>query len=115
MLNDEDYGVLKKSLVDSQRLFNKLNDVANETIELEYDESGLFYEKEEVLERHWLTLSSKIVDALSEALDSYSIELLKNESLETRELTINLTKENVSSRLVVDYSEDGALSISQIN
>lgn len=115
MLNDEDYDVLKKNLIDSQRLFDKLNNVANQADELEYDESGLFYEEEEVLQRHWLTLSSKIVDALSEALDNYCIELLKNESLETRELTINLTKEDVSSRIVLDYSEDGALSISQIN
>ncbi|WP_373003362.1 hypothetical protein [Sulfurimonas sp.] len=115
MLNDEDYDVLKKSFIDSQRLFNKLNDVANQASELDYDESGLFYEEEEILDRHWLKLSSKIIDALGESLDTYNIELLKNDSLEDRELTINLVKEDESSKVVVDYSEDGALSISQVS
>jgi len=115
MLNDEDYDVLKKSFIDSQRLFNKLNDVANQASELDYDESGLFYEEEEILDRHWLKLSSKIIDALGESLDTYNIELLKNDSLEDRKLTINLVKEDESSKVVVDYSEDGALSISQVS
>jgi len=115
MLNEENYDILKKSFIDSQKLFDKLNNVANQASELEYDESGLFYEEEEILDRHWLKLSSKIVDALSESLDSYRIELLKNDSLEKRELIINLAKEEESSKIVVDYSEDGALSISQIS
>lgn len=115
MLNNEDYEVLKESLIDSQRLFNKLNNVANQASELEYDESGLFYEQEEILERHWLKLSSKIIDALGKSLDKHSLELLKNDSLENRELTINLVKEEETSKILIDYSEDGALSISQIS
>jgi hypothetical protein len=115
MLNEEDYDVLKNSFIDSQRLFDKLNNVANQATELDYDESGLFYEEEEVLDRHWLKLSSKIIDALGESLNSHNVELLKNDSLENRKLTINLVKENESSKILVDYSEDGALSISQIN
>ena len=115
MLIEEDYNVLKRSFIDSQRLFDKLNNVANQATELEYDESGLFYEEEEVLERHWLKLSSKIIDTLSESLNTYNIELLKNDSLENRKLTINLVKEDKSSKIVVDYSEDGALSISQVS
>ena len=50
MLNEENYTTLKSSFVDSERLFDKLNRVANQASELEYDESGLFYEEEEVLE-----------------------------------------------------------------
>ncbi len=115
MLNEEDYTILKSSFIDSQRLFDKLNRVANQANELEYDESGLFYEEEEVLERHWLKLSSKIVDALSSSLNMHSVELLKNDNLEKRELIINLKKEDESSRIVVDYSEDGAFSISQVS
>ncbi|PHQ65057.1 MAG: hypothetical protein COB99_06215 [Sulfurimonas sp.] len=115
MLTEEDYDVLKRSFIDSQRLFNKLNDVANQATELEYDESGLFYEEEEILDRHWLKLSSKIIDALGESLDAHNVELLKNDSLEKRELTINLVNEEASSKIVVDYSEDGALSISQVS
>ena len=115
MLNEEDYSTLKKSFIDSQRLFDKLNNVANQASELEYDESGMYADEEEVYNRHWLKLSSKIIDALSDSLDTLSVELLKNDSLETRKLTINLAKEDEPSKIVVDYSEDGALSISQIS
>lgn len=115
MLNTEDYEILKNSFVDSQRLFDKLNTVANNVENMEYDESGLFYEEEEMYERHWLKLSSKIVDALNGTLDGYAIELLKNDSLELRELTFNLIKDDNKSRIKVDYSEDSSLNISQIS
>ncbi len=115
MLNEEDYSVLKNSFIDSQNLFDKLNRVANQASELDYDESGLYVDDEEMYNRHWLKLSSKIIDALGDSLDTHSVELLKNDSLELRELRINLSKENEASKIVVDYSEDGAISISQIS
>ena len=115
MINEDDYEVLKGSFVDSQRLFDKLNIVANNVENLDFDESGLYHDDEEMFQRHWLKLSSKIVDALDNALDGYNIELLKNELLEQRELTFNLIKDEVKSKIKVDYSEDGSLSISQIS
>ena len=115
MLNDNDYVVLKNSFIESQRLFDKLNIVANQAKEIEYDESGLFYEDEERLQRHWLKLSSKIIDSLSHDLESYKVELLKNKNLETRELTINLVKDEEVSKILVDYSQDGAINITQIS
>ncbi|MBU1659034.1 hypothetical protein KKG72_08295 [bacterium] len=115
MLNKEDYEILKESFIDSQRLFDKLNRVSDQAKEIEYDESGLFLEDEETLERHWLKLSSKIVDVLSVSLKDYNIELLKNKSIEERKLTFNLVKGDESSKIYVDYSENGALSISQLS
>ena len=115
MLNTDDYEMLKGSFLDSQRLFDKLNNVAKNVENMEFDESGLYQEEEEMYERHWLKLSSKITDALDSSLESYSIELLKNENLELRELTFNLIKENETSKIKVDYSEDGSLSIAQIS
>jgi len=70
---------------------------------------------EEVLDRHWLKLSSKIVDGLGSSLDTHSIELLKNSRLDIRELTLSLKNEEEISKVVVDYSEDGAISITQIS
>ena len=115
MLNEIDYESLKSSFINSQQLFDKLNRVANQASKLEYDESGLYAEEEEIYERHWLTLSKKIIDALSDSLKEYNVELIKNDGLEIRELTINLLSEDESSRVVVDYSEDGAISITQIS
>jgi len=115
VLNDNDYIVLKNSFIESQRLFDKLNIVANEACEIEYDESGFYCEDEERVQRHWLKLSSKIVDALSYDLESYKIELLKNKNLETRELSINLVKEYETSKILVDYSKDSTISITQIS
>lgn len=115
MLIEEDYEKLKLSFIDSQRLFDKLNRVADQAEELEYDESGMYAEEEETLQRHWLKLSAKIVDALSDALNEYAIELKDMISLESRELNLNLIKAENVSEIKVDYSEDGAISISQVS
>jgi len=114
MLLEEDYEVLKSSFVESQRLFDKLNYVCTQAKELDYDESGLYQEEEERLEGHWLKLSSKIVDGLSSSVNGYKIELLHNDSLESSELKFNMIKDDKISKILVDYSEDGALSITQL-
>ncbi len=114
MLDKDEYEILKSSFIDSQKLFDKLNKVAENAQNIDYDESGLYQDEEETCNRHWLKLSSKIVDALRDSLQEYNIELLKNDSLETRELTFTLVKEEKNSKIHVDYSENGALSISQI-
>ena len=115
MLIKEDYEKLKSSIIESQRLFDKLNRVANQADELVYDESGFYGEEEDTLKRHWLKLSSKIVDALSESLDGYAIELKKMQELNSRELNLNFVKEDSISEIKVDYSKDGAVSIFQIS
>jgi len=115
MLNEENYEILKNSFIEFQRLFNKLGVVADNASNINYDESGLYQEEEEVCERHWLKLSSKIVDGISQTFEGYSIELLKNDSLEKRELVFNINKDEEKSRVVVDYSENDSLSITQIS
>ena len=115
MINEEDYEVLKSSFVESQRLFDKLNIVAMNVENLDFDESGLYQEDEEMCERHWLKLSSKIVDNISEGLGEYSIELLKNDLLEDTELIFKLTLDKEVSKIKVDYSEDDAIRIVQVS
>ncbi|MEA3370254.1 MAG: hypothetical protein U9Q40_02870 [Campylobacterota bacterium] len=115
MLIENDYEILKESFIESQRLFDKLNYVAVQAKELDYDESGLYQEEEERLERHWLKLSTKIVDGLSSSMDADSIELFKYKSLEDNELKFKISKDDEISEILVDYSEDGALSITQIS
>ena len=115
MLLEEDYEMLKSSFVESQRLFDKLNHVSAQAKELDYDESGLYQDEEERLERHWLKLSSKIVDGLSASLDGYTIELLKYNSLQESELNFNMLKDDEKSKILVNYSEDGAISITQLS
>jgi len=115
MLIEQDYEKLKSSFIDSQRLFDKLNNVANQAEELDYDESGLYADEEETLQRHWLKLSAKIVDALSTALGDYSIALKEMASLDSRVLNLNLKKDENLSEIKVDYSENGAISIVQVS
>jgi len=115
MLNTNDYEIVKNSFIDSQRLFTKLNIVADNVENIDFDESGFYQEEEEMYQRHWLKLSSKIVNSLSSLLDGYNIELIKNDSLELRELTFNLIKDKVKSKIKVDYSENGSLNILQIS
>ena len=115
MLLEEDYEVLKSSFIESQRLFDKLNNVCSQAKEIDYDESGLYQEDEERLERHWLKLSSKIVDSLSSSMDGYTVELLNNDSLEDSELKFNMIKDDEVNKILVDYSENGAISITQLS
>jgi hypothetical protein len=115
MLNEDDYELFKGTLVDSKRLFDKLCIVAKGASELDYDESGLYTDDEERLQRHWLKLSTKITNALSQSLSEYSIELMKNDELEIKKLSFALIKDDIKSKIDVDYSEDGALNIIQID
>jgi len=115
MLNNDEYEVLKSSFIDSQRLFDKLNKVADTACNLDYDESGLYIEEEETCNRHWLKLSTKILNSLSESLKDFNVKLLKNDGLLSKELTFELLKANEKSIIVVDYSENGAISISQMS
>ena len=115
MLENNEYDNLKESFINSQKLFIKLAGVVDNIVNIDYDESGLYQEEEETYERHWLKLASKIVDILSESLDGYDIELLKNENLEIKELSFNLLKEDVTSKVVVDFNDMDSLKITQIS
>ena len=115
MLKEEEYFILKNNFSESQRLFNKLLKVAKSAADIDYDESGLYGEEEEMYERHWLTLSSKIVNSLSKSLDGFNIELLQNDSLETQELRLNLKNSETTSKICVNYSQDDSISITQIS
>ena len=115
MLDNNEYENLKESLVKSQRLFTKLRKVAHQVKEIDYDESGHYADEEEVYERHWLTLSSKIVDALSGDMKGYSVELLKNSSLDETLLKLNLLKDEQLSKISVSYVDSNSISITQIS
>ncbi len=115
MLKEEEYEIVKNNFLQSQKLFNKLLKVANNAANINYDESGLYHDEEEMYEKHWLTLSTKIVNSLSESLDGFNIELLKNDSLETKELRFNLKDGETTSRINIDYSNDESINITQIS
>jgi hypothetical protein len=115
MLKNEDYELLKQNLSNYQRFFEKLNRVADQFNAIEYDESGFCLEEEETLARHWFKLSMKVIDGLDEVFTEYTLELLKNTSLDERKLKIVFSIDELKSELHIDYSENGALSISQIS
>jgi len=115
MIKDSEYEILKNSFIDSKRLFDKLNKVYEQYQGIEHDESGFSMDEEEILQRHWVKLSSKIVDALSATLDDYSIELKTNDDLNRRELFLNLLKDGEVSEIKIDYSEEDSLDITKIS
>ena len=115
MLKEEEYEVLKTNFAESQRLFNKLLQVSLRAVDIDYDESGFYQDEEETCERHWLTLSGKVVDSLSKALKEFDIELLKNDSLEDTQLVLNIKSKDESSKIRVEYSQNDSISITQIS
>ncbi|MEA1955189.1 MAG: hypothetical protein U9N02_01700 [Campylobacterota bacterium] len=115
MIDDNEYEILKNSFIDSKRLFDKLNRVYEQYQDIEPDESGFSMEDEERLQRHWLKLSSKIVDSLGNSMDDFNIELKKNDDLNMRELYVNLIKDGEVSEIKIDYSEEDSLNITKIS
>ena len=115
MLNEEKYEILKDSFIKSQRIFNKLGAVADKASNIDYDESGYYFDEEDVCERHWTKLSSIVIDDLAKSLDGDRIELLKNDRLEMKELVLNIYNDDIKSKIVVDYSDNNSLKIRQIS
>lgn len=115
MLNEEDYESFKLTLINSQGLFDKLNSVAKQFLDLDFDESGLYADEEDRLKRHWLKISSKIRDALTLSLSQYRIELLQNRSLDERVLIFNIRKNDELAKFRINYSECDSLSISKMS
>ena len=115
MLENNEYEILKESLINSQRLFTKLASVSDSIANIDYDESGLYCEEEDMYKRHWIKLSSKVVDSLSQDLNEYDIELLENKNLELKELNLNLVKDGVRNKICVNYNDSDALNILQIS
>ncbi|MBU1927545.1 hypothetical protein KKG77_00955 [bacterium] len=115
MLEVNDYELLKKSFIDSQRLFSKLRTAIYNASNIEYDGTGMYSDEEELYERHRATLSSKILLDLSATLDEYKIELRINNDLSLKELIFNLQKDDVISVIKVDFSEEESLNILQLS
>jgi len=115
VLENNEYNNLKDSFIESERLFVKLAKVSDNIANIDYDESGFYHEDEEMYKRHWLKLSSKIVDALSESLQGHDIELLESKNLELKELTLNLIKDDVVSKINVNFDEIDSIKIIQIS
>jgi len=115
MLNEDDYKFVQESCVESQRLFNKLWRVADKVLHHQLVDEGLDDEDRETYERHWLKLSTKVVDAISEKLEGYNIELLKNSSLEEPVIYLNFIKEDDVSRLKIEYRGENEITLTQIS
>jgi hypothetical protein len=115
MINPDDYAILKQTLLDQERLFIKLDLITNEYEESQLLEIGFYFEDEEKFSRRWLTLSSKIVDALAIALEGYNVELLRNVILDERVLHLRMIKDENSEEIKISYAKDGSLSITQLS
>lgn len=115
MLDTNDYELLKESFIASQRLFTKLRVVIENANNIEYDESGFYFDEEKMYARHKAKLSSKIFDELCLALDTYIIEIVSSDDISLRELTFNLNKNNSVSTIKVDFSQEDSLNIIQLS
>jgi hypothetical protein len=115
MLEPNDYELLKKSFIESQRLFAKLRTVIYNASNIEYDGSGFYADEEEMYARHRAKLSEKIMLELSIVLEEYVVQLQINRDLSLYELIFNLQKKDVSSVIKVDFSEEESLNILQLS
>jgi hypothetical protein len=115
VLEITEYNKLKESFINSQRLFVKLSGVSDNIANLDYDESGLYQEDEEMFQCHWKKLSAKITEALGDSLEEFEIKLLQNDNLEKKELVFNLFKDGIKSEICVGFNDVNSLDITQIS
>lgn len=117
-MTEAHYDTIKKVLTENERLFAKLHKVAQEYDAIDFDESGFYDEEVERSERHWDTLSRKLLDALDAALESAEVRLLKNSAPNVCTLRFDIIihgkDEQVrTTRLHVDYATEGQIAISR--
>jgi hypothetical protein len=117
-MTDTTYDTIKEVFAENERLFTKLKKVADEYDAIDFDESGFYDEEVERCERHWNKLASKLVDALREGIEDAEINVLKNSEPNIRSIRFDVVTENseneeekVTTRLSVDYSVEGQISI----
>ena len=119
-MTEEMYETAKTVFAENERLFTKLHRVAQEYNEIDFDESGFYEEDAQRCERHWSTLAGKIADALDGALEDAEVRLLKNKEPNICSLRFDITAsgedgESATTRLNVDYSVEGQISIERQN
>lgn len=116
-MNDEIYDTIKTVLSENERLFTKLQRVADEYDAIEFDESGFYEEAAERCERHWNTLARKVAEALQEGVGGIDVRVLQNSAPNIRAIRFDITSGDgdvrETTRLNVDYAAEGALAITR--
>lgn len=115
MLQTNDYEIVKENLISSQRLFEKLRTVIYNASNLDYDGNGFYGEQEKVHERHKKILSLKILDALSIALEAFTVNLIDQKNASLYELLFDIKSDITNSLIKVDFSEENSLNIVQLS
>lgn len=115
MLHQDDYEFLKEILLSQERLFSKLDMVTREYEDSFLLEANFYHEEEDKFMRRYKILTTKIVDALADALKVYTIELKRNRVLEERILHLRLLQEENITEITINYTKEGSLSIAQLS
>ena len=111
-IDEELFEQLKSLLIENERLFTKLRRTAEQYKNIDFDESGLYDDDEETALRHWDKLSSKIALHLNESIEEYTIKRLKIDSPEYYSVSFEISNEEESHKIAVNYLNEGELSIS---
>lgn len=103
---------IKVLFMENERLFTKLNMVAQQYEAINFDESGLYEDDEQAVLRRWEKLTTKIAEAMSEAEGVARVTVAKKEHPLAQHVSFDVTMEDDAVlRMGVDYAEDGQLSI----
>jgi hypothetical protein len=104
---------IKEILSENERLFTKLHKVGMQYEAIDFDESGLYQEEEDIVLGRWQKLSSKIALALNESLDDTNVKVVKKTAPNDYRLRLECTpKEEEAFTLSIDYATVGEIAIS---
>jgi hypothetical protein len=110
--NEALFEQVKEQLIANERLFAKLRRTAEQYRAIDFDESGLYDDDETTALRHWDKLTSKIVVALNENVEEYTVERLGENSPEEYYVNFKISNEENEYNISVSYLNEEELLIS---
>ncbi len=105
---------IKEVLGDNERLFTKLHKVAKQYEAIDFDESGLYQDEEDIVVGRWHKLSNKIHTALESSLESTEVKIINVLSPENYLLSLEFNPEDEEEHafaLLINYEKEGEISI----
>ena len=112
-MKEELFEQIKELLSENEYLFTKLHKVGKQYEDIDFDESGLYEEEEEIILGRWNKLSSKIEANLNDNLEDIDVKVAKKSSPQHYMLKLKFVAKEDEEALSLDigYSKIGEISI----
>ncbi|MEA3523761.1 MAG: hypothetical protein U9R50_12415 [Campylobacterota bacterium] len=113
-MQEELFEQIKGVFSENERLFTKLHKIGQQYEAIDFDESGLYQDEEDIVVRRWHKLSNKIIHSLEDSLESTKVTIINTLSPENYLLSLQFHPEDEEATpfiLAINYEKEGEVSI----